>query len=137
MSMEETRGRELEAPVKHITLDGQSYALVFSNEAIRTAEDIYETVYHKDYGFERILQDIVKRKYYAVMAFFYGVISAGGSPMTWAEFDAAFRLDSVEGVAEIIEEGLRAAMPGAEAGEGDDPTLTPTVFRGRGSITER
>lgn len=133
--MEETRGRELIAPVRHITLNGQSYALAFSNEAIRTAENVYEEHYHRDYGFERILQDIVKRKYYAVMAFFYGVVIAGGSTMTWAEFDATFKLDSVEGVAEVIEEGLRAAMPGAEGTEGGDPTRTPTASRGRGSTT--
>lgn len=105
------RGRDMSAPVTHITLNGHRYALAFNNHSARVAEDIYEQVYGKDVGYADILAALAKFKYKAVMAVFYGALVAGGTDMGWDEFDETFKLDSIDGIREIIAKGVADALP--------------------------
>lgn len=119
--MQNQRGRDVAAPVNEITLDGKRYALVFSNKAARVAEDVYEQQYGQDVGYADILAALTKFKYKAVMAVFYGALVAGGTDMSWEEFDATFKLDSIPGIREIITKGVVDALPKAGTeGEGSE-----------------
>ncbi|MEG0902535.1 MAG: hypothetical protein RSG96_10455, partial [Clostridia bacterium] len=93
----ESRGRDVAAPIEHVTIDGKPYRLLFNNYAARVAEDVYEQFYGKDVGYGDILKGIARGKYAAVMALFYAAMVAGGTDMPWEEFDAKFKLDSIEG----------------------------------------
>ena len=117
--MQNQRGRDMAAPVNAITLDGKRYALVFSNMAARVAEDVYEQQYGQDVGYADILAALTKFKYKAVMAVFYGALVAGGTDMSWDEFDATFKLDSIPGIREIITKGVVDALPKADT-KGED-----------------
>jgi len=117
--MQNQRGRDMAAPVNEITLDGKRYALVFSNKAARVAEDVYEQQYGQDVGYADILAALTKFKYKAVMAVFYGALVAGGTDMSWDEFDATFKLDSIPGIREIITKGVVDALPKADT-KGED-----------------
>lgn len=112
------RARELMAPIEHITLDGVEHKLVFSNEMMRVAEDVYETAYGKDVGFGEVLKAVAKGKYAAIMALFYGALIAGGAEMSWEEYDAKFKLDSVDGIRDILMRGMdKALLPETEGGK--------------------
>lgn len=108
------RGRDVSAPVKFIELNGQRYELVFNNKAARVAEDVYEQVYGNDVGYAEILRLLTLSKYKAIMAVFYGALLAGGTDMSWEEFDEAFKLDSIPGVKEAILKGIVDALPKVE-----------------------
>ena len=119
--MQNQKGRDMAAPVNEITLDGKRYALVFSNKAARVAEDVYEQQYGQDVGYADVLAALTKFKYKAVMAVFYGALVAGGTDMSWDEFDATFKLDSIPGIREIITKGVVDALPNADTkGEGSE-----------------
>lgn len=111
------RGRDIAAPVEQITIDGTSYKMVYNNHTARVAEDVYEQYYGKDVGYGEILQGIAKGKYSAIMALFYAAMVAGGCEMTWPEFDEKFKLDSVDGIREIIMRGISKSLPQASEGE--------------------
>lgn len=115
------RGRDISAPVTHITLNGQRYPLAFTNQAARVAEDVYESVYGKDMGYAEILVALGKFKYKAVMAVFYGALVAGGADMSWADFDQTFKLDSVDGIRDIIVKGVADSLPKPDAEDGATP----------------
>ncbi|MEG0901217.1 MAG: hypothetical protein RSG96_03790 [Clostridia bacterium] len=117
----EARGRDMLAPVEHITIDGKTYKMVYNNQAARIAEDIYEQYYGKDVGFADILQGIIKGKYSAIMALFYAGMAAGGCEMAWPEFDEKFKLDSVEGIREMILRGIGKALPDVGEGGTENP----------------
>ena len=110
-NMQNQRGRDVSAPVTHITIDGRRYALAFNNRSARIAEDIYEQVYGKDVGYAEILAALAKFKYKAVMAMFYGAMVAGGAEIDWETFDEKFKLDSIDGIREIIAKGVIDALP--------------------------
>ena len=114
---ESARGRDVIAPIEHITIEDITYKLVYNNHAARVAEDVYEEFYSKDVGYAVILQEIAKGKLRAAMALFYGAMIAGGSAMTWPEFDAKFKLDSVEGIREIVMRGVSKSLPKAKPGD--------------------
>lgn len=115
--MQNQRGRDVSAPIKHIELNGQRYALAFSNKAARIAEDVYEQQYGQDVGYAVILSQLSKLKYKATMAVFYGALVAGGTDMSWDDFDAAFKLDSIPGVKELIIKGVVESLPKADTAE--------------------
>jgi hypothetical protein len=105
------RARDVSAPEKHVTIGGRTYTLVFSNAAIRTAEDVYVEQYGKDVGFAVILKEMAAAKYCAIMAMLYGALIAGGCALTWADFDRDFRVDSIEGMRQTIMQGMVDSMP--------------------------
>lgn len=119
--MQNQRGRYVAAPIKEIELNGKRYALLFSNRAARVAEDVYEQQYGQDVGYADILTDLTKFKYKAVMAVFYGALIAGGTDMSWEDFDTNFKLDSIPGIKEIITKGVLDSLPKADT-QGDDET---------------
>lgn len=121
MEKMQQRGRDVSAPVTHITLNGQRYALAFNNRAARVAEDIYEQIYGKDVGYADILAALAKFKYKAVMAVFYGALVAGGADMSWEDFDSTFKLDSIDGIREIIVKGVVDSLPAGDEGETENP----------------
>ena len=116
----QTRGRDVGAPERHMTINGQEYVLRFTNATIRTAEDVYEQHYGRDVGFSVILQELAKKKYAAIMALYYGALLAGGAKIDWATFDTQFTVTSVEGMAEMIQAAIVSALP--DAGDTDTPT---------------
>lgn len=112
--MQNQRGRDVAAPIKEIELDGKHYTLTFSNMAARVAEDVYEQQYGQDVGYGDILTQLTKFKYKAIMAVLYGALTAGGTTMSWEDFDANFKLDSIPGIKEIITKGVLDALPKAD-----------------------
>lgn len=112
--MQNQRGRDMSAPITHITLNGARYKLAFTNMAARVAEDVYEQQYGQDVGYADILAALTKFKYKAVMAMLYGALIAGGTSMSWDEFDAAFKLDSIDGIRDIILKGVVDSLPKAD-----------------------
>lgn len=113
-TMNNQRGRDMSAPITHITLNGTRYKLAFTNMAARVAEDVYERQYGQDVGYTDILAALTKFKYKAVMAMLYGALIAGGTSMSWDEFDAAFKLDSIDGIRDIILKGVVDSLPKAD-----------------------
>lgn len=113
-TMNNQRGRDMSAPITHITLNGTRYKLAFTNMAARVAEDVYERQYGQDVGYADILAALTKFKYKAVMAMLYGALIAGGTSMSWDEFDAAFKLDSIDGIRDIILKGVVDSLPKAD-----------------------
>lgn len=107
----EVRGRDVHAPVEFVVLNGTEYKTVYNNRTARIAEDVYEQQYGKDVGYATILREIAVGKYKAIMALFYAAIASGGSDMTWEEFDAAFNLDSIPNVREIIAGAVAKSLP--------------------------
>ena len=114
------RARDVSAPIQFITLDGTRYNLAFTNRAARVAEDVYEQVYGRDVGYTEILKALANFKYKAVMAVFYGALIAGGTEMDWETFDNLFKLDSIEGIREIIVQGVVDALP-KDSGGNENP----------------
>lgn len=121
--MQNQRGRDMSAPITHITLNGTRYKLAFTNMAARVAEDVYERQYGQDVGYADILAALTKFKYKAVMAMLYGALIAGGTSMSWDEFDAAFKLDSIDGIRDIILKGVADSLPKAD--EAQDEAENP------------
>lgn len=113
-TMNNQRGRDMSAPITHITMNGTRYKLAFTNMAARVAEDVYEQQYGQDVGYADILAALTKFKYKAVMAMLYGALIAGGTSMSWDEFDAAFKLDSIDGIRDIILKGVVDSLPKAD-----------------------
>lgn len=122
-TMNNQRGRDMSAPITHITLNGTRYKLAFTNMAARVAEDVYEQQYGQDVGYADILTALTKFKYKAVMAMLYGALIAGGTSMSWDEFDAAFKLDSIDGIRDIILKGVADSLPKAD--EAQDEAENP------------
>lgn len=121
--MQETiRGRDVGAPVKHITIRGTTYPLVFNNHAARIAEDVYEEAYGKDVGYHDILRALARGKYSATMALYYAALVAGGAEITWEEFDRDFKIDQIEGIREVLENGITQSLPTEDPDEaGENP----------------
>ena len=111
MSEKIEKARDITAPYKRVTLDGQTYGLVFNNKAARVAEAVYEDEYGRDTGYYDILQEMAMRKHRAMMAVLYGALVAGGAEMTWEDFDAKFTLASIDGFAEILRAGVIESLP--------------------------
>ena len=107
------RGRDISAPIEYITLDGTRYKTVYNNQTARLAEDVYERQYGMDVGYAVILSDLSKGKYRAVTALFYAALRAGGTEMTWEDFDARFKLDSVPGILDVIARAVTQSLPDA------------------------
>lgn len=106
------KGRDLTAPNRTVTLGGETHQLTFNNRAARIAEDVYEDVYRRaDMGYFNILDEAGKGKYRAIQAIYYGALIAGGTPMSFEEFDAHFSLASIDGVQEIIMAELSKSLP--------------------------
>lgn len=105
------RGRDVSAPRQTITLNGERHVLVFSNAALREAEDVYEAHFGKDVGIDYILAGLAKSKYAAMQAVCYGALVAGGCDMDWKEFDEAFGLTSLDAYREALLRGVTGALP--------------------------
>ncbi len=119
------RGRDVAAPVKSLTLQGETYTLAFTNRAARVAEDVYEQVYGRDVGYGDILSFLARGKYGAIMAVLYGALVAGGADMNFEEFDERFHLDSVPAVRDILAQGVMESMPVPEEDTEETDPATP------------
>lgn len=110
------RGRNVSAPVQHVTLNGTRYTLVFNNKAMRIAEDVYSEQYGKDMGFFDIVTELQHKRYRAIMAIVFSALRAGGLEMSWEDFDKTFTLASLDAVRQAVQAGILAALPtGGEA----------------------
>lgn len=106
-----TRARDISAPIDHVTLDGVRYPLVYNNSAARVTEDIYEDVFKRDKPYGEILKELAAGKWRAIMAIFYGALIAGGTDMSWEEFDAKYTLDAIDGIQEMVQRSIARALP--------------------------
>lgn len=106
--------KDVTAPIRHLTIDGETYELVFNNRFIREVE----TVYDADYGspkpapvaFAEAREGMIR----AIYALFYAAARSGGLKMTFADFEEHFSLTDVEGVQEILARGIAEALPEPE-----------------------
>lgn len=121
MDNEEIRGRDISRPVDRLELDGQEYPLAFDMTAFRVAEDVYEYQYNRNANFAEITQWLGQGKIGAIMAVLYGALIGAGNEITWAQFAKAFRLDSLPGVREMLEKGVRDALPQVTEEDKKDP----------------
>jgi hypothetical protein len=69
------------------------------------------------------MQELAGQKYRALQAIMYGAMVAGGSDITWDEFDAKFKTTSLGGFAELIQQATLDTMP---EDDGKNPEATPT-----------
>lgn len=105
-------GRDLDAPVQYLTLNGEKYALKFNNKAARIAEDVYQEIYGKpEIGYYTIVAEAAHSKHRALQAIYYGALVAGGTDMDWDTFDDEFTLSSIDGVADVIMKALSDSLP--------------------------
>jgi len=116
-----TRARDINAPLSEVIIGEKTYKLVFNNRCARVAEDVYELHYGQDVGYSEILRSVAKVKIKALMAMFFGALVAGGSEMTWPEFDEGFKFDSIPGVKEAILRGIEASLPKPQEGKEPNP----------------
>ena len=79
------------------------------------------TSYEAQVDYTEILKALSNFKYKAVMAVFYGALIAGGAEMDWETFDNLFKLDSIEGIREIIVQGVVDALPRDGGDDGGNP----------------
>lgn len=79
------------------------------------------TSYEAQVGYTEILKALSNFKYKAVMAVFFGALIAGGAEMDWETFDNLFKLDSIEGIREIIVQGVVDALPRDGGDDGGNP----------------
>ena len=104
---------------------------VLSNEArklrvaayarVSTNNEEQLTSYEAQVGYTEILKALSNFKYKAVMAVFFGALIAGGAEMDWETFDNLFKLDSIEGIREIIVQGVVDALPRDGGDDGGNP----------------
>lgn len=113
------KGREVAAPVTHVTFNGQRYPMIFNNRAARIVEDIYEEKYGRDIGYYGVLAEMAVPKHRALMAMIYGAITASGAEISWEDFDENFKLSDVDGVTEAIRKGVVQSLPDEDEEDGD------------------
>ena len=104
---------------------------VLSNEArklrvaayarVSTNNEEQLTSYEAQVDYTEILKALSNFKYKAVMAVFFGALIAGGAEMDWETFDNLFKLDSIEGIREIIVQGVVDALPRDGGDDGGNP----------------
>lgn len=104
-------GRDLAQSIKHLTIDGVRYELKFNNKSARIAEDVYANEYGRDIGYYGIMDEAANKRHSALMAIYYGALVAGGSDMSWEEFDEKFKLAGIGNVAEVLVSGLQESLP--------------------------
>ena len=109
-----TTVKDVTAPIRRLTIGGETYELVFSNRFIREVE----TVYDVDYGCPKpapmVFAEANAGMMRALYALFFAAARAGGMKMTFAEFEESFSLWDVEGVKEMLEEAISEALPEME-----------------------
>lgn len=106
--------KDVTAPIRRLTIGGETYELVFNNRFIREVE----TVYDADYGCPKpapmVFAEANAGMMRALYALFYAAARAGGMNMTFAEFEETFSLMDIEGVKEILQQGIDEALPEPE-----------------------
>jgi len=109
-----TTVKDVTAPIRRLTIGGQSYELVFNNRFIREVE----TVYDVDYGCPKpapmVFAEANAGMMRALYALFYAAARAGGLKITFAEFEETFSLMDVEGVQELLQQAVDEALPEPE-----------------------
>lgn len=125
------KGRDVAAPVQHVTYKGQSYPMIYNNLAARIAEDIYEEKFGRDIGYYGILDELAKPKHRAIMAIVYASLKAGGVDVDWNEFEETFSLADIEGMLDRIRNGIIQSLPDedpdADPEDEKNGETTPTV----------
>lgn len=121
------KGRDVSAPVRHITFKGQRLPMVFNNLAARITEDIYEDKYHRDIGYYGVINEMAIPKHRALMAMVYAGIVAGGADVTWEDFEENFKLGDIEGMTEAIRRAVVQSLPDEDPDDdGKNAEATPT-----------
>lgn len=114
----EAKGRDVSAPVRHVTFGGKSYPMVYNNTTARIAEDVYAEYYgHPEKGYYDVLDELAVPKHRAVMAMAFAAIRAGSPEVTWEEFDEKFRLTDIEGMRHAIQQAVLDSLPDPEEDE--------------------
>ena len=123
------RGRDMAAPEKCVTFNGQIWPLKFNNRAARIAEDVYAEQFGRDVGYYAILAEVAVPKHRAIMALVYAGITAAGAEVDWEDFDENFRITDIEGVSRAVQMGVIQSLPDEDPdedeGEGKNAAATP------------
>ena len=109
------KGRDVSAPVRHVTHNGRTYPMVYNNTTARLVEDVYADIYgHPEKGYYDVLDELAVPKHRAVMAMAYAAIHAADPSVTWEEFDASFRITDIEGMREAMQSAVLESLPDPE-----------------------
>lgn len=111
MQASEIMGRDISRPVDSMELDGVTYKLVHDLNSFRIAEDVYELQYGRNVSFGTIAQHLAAGRIGAIMAVLYGALVAGGTAMTWKDFNARFKLLDIPGFKEQLLDNVKKALP--------------------------
>ena len=106
--------KDVSAPIKHMTVDGVQYELVFNNRFIREVETVYDAEYHCPKSAPQIFTEGHAGMMRALYALFYSAARVGGLQMSFTDFEERFSLLDVEGVKEILTKGIDEALPKPE-----------------------
>lgn len=109
-----TMAKDVSAPIRRMTIDGKPYELVFNNRFIREVETIYDAEYHCPKSAPMIFAEGNAGMIRALYALFYAAAKSGGLQMSYAKFESCFSLLDVEGVQEILKQGINEALPEPE-----------------------
>ena len=120
------KGRDISAPIDHLELGDEAFPLVFDNEAVRVAEDVYELQYGRNLNFADIVRHLGAGKLGAIMAILYGALLSGAKAsdtkkLTWKEFAEKFRLTSIPGIRELLMDNIQKALPEVEVSASENP----------------
>ena len=83
---EKIMARDVSAPRKTFTVNGQEYVLLFDCNALRICEDVYEDHYHRQKNFAEIAEELSRNRIGAIMAILYGALVSGGAELTWQQY---------------------------------------------------
>lgn len=106
--------KDVSAPIRRMKIDGVQYELVFNNRFIREVETIYDAEYHCPKPAPMIFAEGQAGMMRALYALFYAAARSGGLKMTYQEFENQFSLLDVEGVQEMLNQGISDALPDPE-----------------------
>ena len=106
------KGRDISAPVRHVTWNGQQYPMIYNNRTARIVEDVYAQEYgYPEKGYYDALAELAIPKHRAVMAMAYAAIRAAGVEISFEEFDERFAITDIEGMREAMQKAVLESLP--------------------------
>ena len=114
----ETGGKQT---VRYIDLSGHRYALDFDYLAFSYAETAYEKEFGVAVNVSEIIEDLLRSRARAVMAFAWGAMRSAGENITFREFAKLLKDYSVlSGITALVTDAVIDMMPAGEAEEGEE-----------------
>lgn len=110
------RAEDISAPRRILHAAGREFPAIFSNDAARESEFVYDACYGHSAGYLTIVSHLSARRYGAIAAVAYGAITAAqraaGQPiMSYGVFERLFDYSTLLANYAAIADGVIAAMP--------------------------